>query len=372
MIRRSLIAALALAALGLLSSAATALEPAPNSYIADRANVLDAVTEAQLVKVLRELEDKTNARFVVLTVRTTAGQSIDDYALERARTWKFGANQQGASILLVVAVNDHKYTTKVVDEFRDILDESTCDSISRSQMVPQFKAGRFGQGVHDAVITFAEKIAKEREVTLDSLTAPEPAPAETSIMAENPHPENPPPPQSVPPPFAQTRPAPTYYPEPVLPNNMNFVNHSSSLPFATIFSGGACCIPLGAVGLIILFIVKVLGGNTGGGGYYGSNYYNNSSFHPFRSGFGGFGGGYGSHSGGFFGGGGSSSGGGGGFFGGGGSSSSSGGSIFGSGGGGTFSDSSSSSSSSGSSGSSFSSGGGGSFSGGGGGSSGSW
>ena len=79
----------------------TKVEPAPQNYVADRADVIDADTELELIDLLNELERKTSARVIVLTVSSTEGQPIDQYALERGNTWKFGKNQKSASVLLL-------------------------------------------------------------------------------------------------------------------------------------------------------------------------------------------------------------------------------------------------------------------------------
>ena len=82
-----------------------AVEPAPRSYVEDRASVLDGQTATALTALLQELEQKTNARVIVLTVATTGGVDISQYAFERADEWKFGPNRNSASALIVVAVS---------------------------------------------------------------------------------------------------------------------------------------------------------------------------------------------------------------------------------------------------------------------------
>ena len=143
--------------------------PAPKTYVADRANVIDSDTEKQLIGLLQELEQKTQARLVVLTVNTTGGMDIHQYAFERADAWKFGTNRKSASVLIVVAVQDRKYWTEVGYEHEGILTDGYVGEVGRQYFVPHFKAGRFGQGTFEGAAIMAQKIAQERGVTLSGM-----------------------------------------------------------------------------------------------------------------------------------------------------------------------------------------------------------
>jgi uncharacterized protein len=145
------------------------VEPAPKTYVADRANVIDSDTETKLVGLLQELEQKTKARLVVLTVNTTDGMDIHQYAFERADAWKFGTNRQSASVLIVVAVKDRKYWTEVGYDHEAILTDGYVGEVGRQYFVPHFKAGRFGQGTFEGAAIMAQKIAQERGVSLTGM-----------------------------------------------------------------------------------------------------------------------------------------------------------------------------------------------------------
>jgi uncharacterized protein len=146
-----------------------ALEPAPTTYVEDRAGVMDSTTKQQLIGLLQELEQKTTARVVVVTVETTGGIPIQQYSFERADKWKFGANQKGASALVVVAVKDREYFTQVGYNLEGVLPDSLTGSIGREYFVPYFKAGQYGKGIWVGVSVMAQTIAKEKGVTLSGM-----------------------------------------------------------------------------------------------------------------------------------------------------------------------------------------------------------
>jgi len=145
------------------------IEPAPQTYVADRAGVIDSDMEKTLIGLLQELEQKTKARIIVLTVDSTDGMDIHQYAFERADQWKFGPNQQSASVLIVVAVKDRNYWTEVGYEHEAILPDGYVGEVGREYFVPQFRAGRFGQGILDGTAVMAQKIAQEHGVTLTGM-----------------------------------------------------------------------------------------------------------------------------------------------------------------------------------------------------------
>src|SRR5208337_3368048 len=70
--------ALATAASPLLSFASVPEIPAvPSQYVVDLAGIVDDATKAQLNSSLRELEEKTTAQMVVLTIPGLNGESLE-------------------------------------------------------------------------------------------------------------------------------------------------------------------------------------------------------------------------------------------------------------------------------------------------------
>ena len=62
--------------------------PVPQHYVEDRAGVIDATRERQLNGLLQELEQKTGAQFIVLTVETVKPLTIEQFSIELAEKWK--------------------------------------------------------------------------------------------------------------------------------------------------------------------------------------------------------------------------------------------------------------------------------------------
>ena len=167
--KASLIALLTLPCLFLSVASAAEIESAPKTYVTDRADIIDSATEQKLIGLLQELEQKTGARIIVLTVQSTNGQDIHQFAFERADKWKLGANQKSASVLVVVAVKDRKYRFEVGYEWEGVLPDGYVGQVGRDYFVPHFKAGRYSQGVFEATAVLAQTIAADRGVTLTGM-----------------------------------------------------------------------------------------------------------------------------------------------------------------------------------------------------------
>lgn len=164
-----LIALLTLPCLFLSAASGAEIEPAPKTYVTDRADIIDSATEQKLIGLLQELEQRTGARIIVLTVQSTNGQDIHQFAFERADKWKLGANQKSASVLVVVAVKDRKYRFEVGYEWEGVLPDGYVGQVGREYFVPHFKAGRYSQGVFEATAALAQTIAADRGVTLTGM-----------------------------------------------------------------------------------------------------------------------------------------------------------------------------------------------------------
>ncbi len=162
---------IALVASLLVVSSAAAVEPAPKTFVADRAGVIDGGTERQLIGLLQELEQKTGCRMIVLTVESTGGQDIHQYAFERADQWTFGPDRKSASVLMVVAVKDRDYYTEVGYDHEGVLPDGYVGTVGRRIMRPAFRQGRYGEGILHAVAAMAGKVAEADNVQLTGTPA---------------------------------------------------------------------------------------------------------------------------------------------------------------------------------------------------------
>ncbi len=141
---------------GLAASALGALEvPFLSGRIVDQAGLLNAEDKQRIEQKLQALEEKTGAQLAVLTVASLEGDSLEDYSMRVASTWKLGQKDKDNGVLFLVARDDRKMRLEVgygVEEFlTDLKSGRILDEIVR----PLFRSGQFGAGIEagvDAVI----------------------------------------------------------------------------------------------------------------------------------------------------------------------------------------------------------------------------
>jgi hypothetical protein len=84
-----LIAALILPVLGAKQFAPPDLSM-PETYVDDRAHVVNAEQAHALNGILQELEQKTGVQYIILTVDSTGGLPIEQFSIELLDKWKLG------------------------------------------------------------------------------------------------------------------------------------------------------------------------------------------------------------------------------------------------------------------------------------------
>jgi len=159
--------------------------PRPQRYVEDRANIIDEQHEHDLNGYLQELEQKTTCQLIVLTVETTGGVPIDDYAFKLAEKWKLGQKGKDNGALIVVAVKDRKYWVSVGYGLEGPLPDSFVGTVGRTYFVPNFRAGNYGKGLFEGTVAILNRIAEEYNVEITGvpqIAAPARRPGGTGLI----------------------------------------------------------------------------------------------------------------------------------------------------------------------------------------------
>lgn len=130
-------------------------------HIHDEAHVLSQDTIDLLEKQLSIYEDSTSNQVAVLIISTLNGESIEEYSLQVAETWKLGQKDKDNGVLLVVAVDDHKMRIEVGQGLEGVLTDVMSNRIIRNEMAPAFRRNDFNKGVASAVSGIIKAIGGE-------------------------------------------------------------------------------------------------------------------------------------------------------------------------------------------------------------------
>jgi uncharacterized protein len=146
----------------LLPWAAAALEvPALKGRVNDYGDMLPAEAESRIETLLKELEEKDSTQVVVLTVPSLDGDSLEDFSMRVAERWRIGRKGLDNGAILVIARDDRKVRIEVGYGLEGRLTDLTAGRIIRDRIVPEFRAGRFAQGVLNGVVALTEVVRGE-------------------------------------------------------------------------------------------------------------------------------------------------------------------------------------------------------------------
>jgi len=152
--------------------------PMPRHYVEDYADVINSSDEHSLNGILQELEQKTGVQYIVLTVKTTGGLPIEQFAIELAEKWKLGQAGKDNGMLFVLAKDDRRWRFEVGYGLEGFITDQYCGRIGRDVMVPYLKKGQYSRGIYEANLHIVQKIAKEYEAKLTGMPDLPAAPVE--------------------------------------------------------------------------------------------------------------------------------------------------------------------------------------------------
>lgn len=144
----------------------------PTTHIADHAGVIKPDVAKKLDGWLTELERKTTAQVIVLTVKSLDGLPIEKFTIELMARWKLGQKGKDNGVLICVSTGDRKYRIEVGYGLEGAMPDSWCGTIGREYFVPNFRRGDYSTGIYEAGIAVASQIAKEYHVDVSGLAAP--------------------------------------------------------------------------------------------------------------------------------------------------------------------------------------------------------
>ena len=140
--------------------------------VEDWAGVIDAATETKLTGYLMELRAKTTVEIAVVTVQSLGGKPVFEYSHELAEASQLGTKQEDNGCLLLVAIEDRKYFTQVGYGLEGILPDGLVGRLQRKHLVPQFKAGRYSEGIEQCLLAYAQTVASAKGVQLEGVPRP--------------------------------------------------------------------------------------------------------------------------------------------------------------------------------------------------------
>ena len=129
--------------------------------IVDNANILSEEDENSLAALIATEEAASSSQIAVLTINTLDGAVLENYALEVAREWKIGTEENDNGVLLLVALHERKIRIEVGKGLEGALPDARARQIIDNEMVPYFRSEKYAHGIHVGVQSIIASIQGE-------------------------------------------------------------------------------------------------------------------------------------------------------------------------------------------------------------------
>lgn len=143
--------------------------PTEKGYVNDFADLLSEDTENKIAAIGRELEEKTTAQVVLVTIETLEGQDIRSYAGELFERWGIGQKGEDNGVLILYSVGDRLICFEVGYGLEGALTDIETDRIRREYIRPYTREKNdFDTGLLQGYLATVKEVADEYGVEIDT------------------------------------------------------------------------------------------------------------------------------------------------------------------------------------------------------------
>ncbi len=135
--------------------------PALRGRVNDNAGMLSPGVVRQLERQLQDFEQRDSTQIVVLTVAALEGAALEDFSMRVAERWKIGQKGLDNGAILLISKTDRQVRIEVGYGLEGRLTDLQAGRIIREVIVPEFRAGRFDQGVVSGVQAMIDTVRGE-------------------------------------------------------------------------------------------------------------------------------------------------------------------------------------------------------------------
>lgn len=135
--------------------------PDHQHWVTDTTGTLTIAEIAELEARLVRLEQDTHVQLAILLVHTTGAESIEQYAIRVFEKWKLGRKGVDDGLLFVAAISDQRMKIEVGYGLEALITDAVASRIIRDSITPEFKEGRFYQGISLGVDNLIAQVGGE-------------------------------------------------------------------------------------------------------------------------------------------------------------------------------------------------------------------
>ncbi len=127
--------------------------PSPPQLVNDLAGLLSLQQQRMLERKLVSYNDSTSTQIAVVIERTIEGDDIFDYTYRLAEAWGIGQRDKDNGVLIFVAAEDRQLRILTGYGVEGFLPDAMAKRIVDDVIVPQFRNGKYYEGLNNATTT---------------------------------------------------------------------------------------------------------------------------------------------------------------------------------------------------------------------------
>ena len=139
-------------------------------FVYDQDNIINDETEKDLNSMLVDLEEKTEVEFVVISITSLNGYSIEEYSNEVFNQLGIGKKDTDNGLLLLFSRSDSKVRIEVGRGLEGILNDSKCGRILDDYFVPYRDNDKYTKATKLTTEALLNVLADEYNVSIKGLT----------------------------------------------------------------------------------------------------------------------------------------------------------------------------------------------------------
>lgn len=123
-------------------------QPPTKFFCADFANVLSAQTEEYIIETSAKImKDYNGTQFVVVTIESLEGNSLEDYSIELAREWEIGKKGEDNGLLILLSEGDRELRVEVGNGLEGVINDAKAGRYIRNVAYPYLKDNDYDNGI---------------------------------------------------------------------------------------------------------------------------------------------------------------------------------------------------------------------------------
>lgn len=135
--------------------------PPLTGRVVDLTETLSPAEIRSLSSRLEAIEKVSGVQIVIVLISTTGTETIEEYSLRLAETWKIGRKGYDDGLIILVAKNDRKARIEVGYGLEGVIPDAAAKRILVDVMFPEFKKGNFYEGLKKGIEAIHERISGE-------------------------------------------------------------------------------------------------------------------------------------------------------------------------------------------------------------------